>query len=124
MVTWTTSGCTAIRSRTRWALSVESWVTTVRAAAKACLPTRQTCRSVIRVPSLVGGASTAARKAKLHVNGESHAEIDDRRPESLAAVAYGVMRGARIVRVHDVAGTVRVCRTVEAILAEAPVAVP
>src|ERR1700681_1222620 len=43
-VTWTTSGCTAIRSRTRWALSIESWVTTVRAAAKACLPTRQTCR--------------------------------------------------------------------------------
>src|SRR5437762_655613 len=31
-------------------------------------------------------------------------EIDDRRPESLAAVAYGVMHGCRVVRVHDVAG--------------------
>jgi len=43
-------------------------------------------------------------------------EIDDRRPESLAAVAYGVMYGCRIVRVHDVAGTARVCRTIEALL--------
>jgi dihydropteroate synthase len=43
-------------------------------------------------------------------------EIDDRRPESLAAVAYGVMHGCRVVRVHDVVGTARVCRTVEALL--------
>jgi len=43
-------------------------------------------------------------------------EIDDRRPESLAAVAFGVMHGCRIVRVHDVAGTARVCRTIEALL--------
>ncbi len=43
-------------------------------------------------------------------------EIDDRRDVSLAAVAYGVLHGCRIVRVHDVGGTVRVCRTVEAIL--------
>jgi dihydropteroate synthase len=43
-------------------------------------------------------------------------EIDDRRDESLAAVAYGVARGCRIVRVHDVQGSVRVCRTVEALL--------
>jgi dihydropteroate synthase len=41
--------------------------------------------------------------------------IDDRRDVSLAAVAYGVAHGCRIVRVHDVAGTVRVCRMVEAI---------
>jgi dihydropteroate synthase len=51
-------------------------------------------------------------------------DINDRRDASLAAAAYGVARGARIVRVHDVAGTVRVCRTVEAILAETPVTVP
>jgi len=51
-------------------------------------------------------------------------DLGDRRDASLAAAAYGVAHGARIVRVHDVAGTVRVCRTVEAILAEAPVAVP
>jgi dihydropteroate synthase len=43
--------------------------------------------------------------------------IDDRREESLAAVAYGVAHGCRIVRVHDVAGTVRICRTVEALAA-------
>jgi dihydropteroate synthase len=45
-------------------------------------------------------------------------EIDDRRDASLAAVAYGVAHGCRIVRVHDVAGSVRVCRTIEALLAE------
>ena len=44
-------------------------------------------------------------------------EIDDRREESLAAVAYGVACGCRVVRVHDVAGTRRVCRTLEALLA-------
>ena len=44
-------------------------------------------------------------------------EISDRREASLAAVAYGVMHGCRIVRVHDVAGTMRVCRTIEALLA-------
>jgi dihydropteroate synthase len=43
-------------------------------------------------------------------------EIDDRRDASLAAVAYGVAHGCRIVRVHDVAGTTRVCRTIEALL--------
>lgn len=44
-------------------------------------------------------------------------DVDDRRDASLAAVAYGVAHGARIVRVHDVAGTVRMCRTIEAVLA-------
>ena len=42
--------------------------------------------------------------------------IDVRRVPSLAAVAYGVSHGCRIVRVHDVAGTVRVVRIVERIL--------
>src|SRR4029077_10296895 len=37
-------------------------------------------------------------------------DIDDRRAESLGAVAYGVLAGCRVLRVHDVAGTVRVCR--------------
>ena len=46
--------------------------------------------------------------------------IDDRRDVSLAAVAYGVAHGCRIVRVHDVAGSVKVCRMVEAILENAP----
>ena len=43
-------------------------------------------------------------------------DIDERRSASLAAAAYAVGRGCRIVRAHDVAGTVRVCRMVEAIL--------
>ena len=43
-------------------------------------------------------------------------DIDDRRDASLAAVAYGVARGCRIVRVHDVRGSARVCRMVEAVL--------
>ncbi|MGQ0825406.1 MAG: dihydropteroate synthase [Actinomycetota bacterium] len=42
--------------------------------------------------------------------------IDDRRSESLAAVAYGVIQGCRVVRVHDVQGSVRVCRIAEALL--------
>jgi dihydropteroate synthase len=43
-------------------------------------------------------------------------DIDARRAPSMAATAYGVSHGCRIVRVHDVAGTVRVVRTVERIL--------
>jgi dihydropteroate synthase len=43
-------------------------------------------------------------------------DIADRRPESLASVAYGVAHGCRVVRVHDVRGSARVCRVVEAIL--------
>jgi dihydropteroate synthase len=43
-------------------------------------------------------------------------DIDDRRAESLAAVAYGAMHGCRIMRVHDVQGTARICRTIEALL--------
>jgi dihydropteroate synthase len=40
-------------------------------------------------------------------------DIDARRAASLASVAYGVAHGCRIVRVHDVAGSVAVCRMVE-----------
>jgi dihydropteroate synthase len=43
--------------------------------------------------------------------------IDERRDASLAAVAFGVMHGCRIVRVHDVAGSVRVSRMIEALQA-------
>jgi dihydropteroate synthase len=43
-------------------------------------------------------------------------DIADRRAASLAAVAYGVAHGCRIVRVHDVKGTVQACRMVTAIL--------
>jgi dihydropteroate synthase len=50
--------------------------------------------------------------------------INERRDASLAAVAYGVVHGCRIVRVHDVAGSVRVCRMTEAIAAWSPDGVP
>jgi len=43
-------------------------------------------------------------------------DIDDRGHASLAATAYGVAHGCRIVRVHDVAGSARVCRMIQAIL--------
>ena len=49
--------------------------------------------------------------------------VEARRAPSLAAVAYGVAHGCRIVRVHDVAGTVRVVRVIERIL-EAEAVVP
>lgn len=47
-------------------------------------------------------------------------DIDERRDASLAAAALGVGLGCRIVRAHDVAGTVRVCRTVQAVLEARP----
>jgi dihydropteroate synthase len=43
-------------------------------------------------------------------------DIGDRREVSLATVAYGVGRGCRIVRVHDVRGSVHVARVMQAIL--------
>jgi dihydropteroate synthase len=43
-------------------------------------------------------------------------DLDARRAASLAAVAYGVAHGCRIVRVHDVAGSVQVCRMVDALV--------
>lgn len=44
-------------------------------------------------------------------------DIDSRGSASLAAVAVGVSLGCRIVRVHDVAGTKAVCRTLAAVMA-------
>ena len=43
-------------------------------------------------------------------------DVNERRGASLAAVAYGVAHGCRIVRVHDVLGSVQVCRMIEAIV--------
>jgi dihydropteroate synthase len=43
-------------------------------------------------------------------------EIDHRREASLAAAALGMARGCRLLRVHDVAGTVRVRDVMAAIL--------
>lgn len=43
-------------------------------------------------------------------------EVSDRREASLAANALGILRGCRILRVHDVAGMVRVRDSIEKIL--------
>ena len=43
-------------------------------------------------------------------------EIDQRRDASLSATALGIARGCRIIRAHDVRGTVRVRDTVAAVL--------
>ena len=43
-------------------------------------------------------------------------DIDNRHEASLAAAALGVSLGCRIVRVHDVAGTRRVCDALAAVL--------
>jgi len=42
--------------------------------------------------------------------------VDARRAPSMAVAAYGAIHGCRIMRVHDVAGTVRVVRLIERIL--------
>jgi dihydropteroate synthase len=42
--------------------------------------------------------------------------IDERRDASLAAAALGISRGCRVVRAHDVAGTVRVRDVLEAVM--------
>ena len=49
-----------------------------------------------------------------------HLEIGERREASLAAAALGIARGCRVLRVHDVAGTVRVRDALAAVLAERP----
>ena len=43
-------------------------------------------------------------------------ELNERREASLAAAALGIARGCRVVRVHDVAGAVRVRDALESIL--------
>lgn len=43
-------------------------------------------------------------------------EVGDRRAASLAAAALGVSLGCRVIRVHDVRGTRRVCDTLAAVL--------
>lgn len=44
--------------------------------------------------------------------------LDERSNASLAAAAYGITAGCRILRVHDVAGTVRIRDMLAAVLAE------
>jgi dihydropteroate synthase len=42
-------------------------------------------------------------------------EVDQRREASLSASALGILRGCRVLRVHDVAGTVQVRDAIEAV---------
>jgi dihydropteroate synthase len=46
-------------------------------------------------------------------------EVTERREPSLAATALGIAAGCRIVRVHDVRGSVRVRDTLARVLEEA-----
>ncbi len=43
-------------------------------------------------------------------------DVADRREPTLAATALGVLRGCRVIRVHDVRGTRRVCDVIAAVL--------
>lgn len=43
-------------------------------------------------------------------------EVTERRTPTMAALAVGIVGGCRVLRVHDVAGTRRVCSVLEAIL--------
>jgi dihydropteroate synthase len=51
-------------------------------------------------------------------------EVDERGEASIAAAVVAALGGARIVRVHDTAGTVRALRAVEAIMGWSPPAAP
>ncbi|MDN7123317.1 dihydropteroate synthase [Pseudidiomarina terrestris] len=65
----------------------------------------------LQLPLLVG----VSRKSMLgHVTGR---EVEDRLPASLAAATIAAMKGARIIRVHDVRETVDAMKVVAATLA-------
>jgi len=66
------------------------------------------------VPLLVSASNKTFLGALLQL------DIGERRDASLAAVALGAARGARIFRVHDVAGTRRVVDAIDAVLAARP----
>ena len=73
-------------------------------------------RESARLASL-GFALLVSASNKTFLGKVLNLEIDERREASLGAAALGIARGARIVRVHDVAGTVRVRNVMAAISA-------
>ncbi len=88
-------------------------------------PVSTSARRPRRAPSSCGRAtrspSTGTRCCSRRRTSASWAtllelELDARRAASLATVAYGVAHGCRIVRVHDVEGSVAVCRMTEALV--------
>lgn len=78
-----------------------------------------------RLGELTGGRRVLVAASRKDVVGETlDLPLDERLEGSLALVALSVLHGARIVRVHDVTGSVRVVRMVEAVMGARPPAAP
>ena len=82
-----------------------------KTAAQSAVLLRESERLAALGPTLLLSASN-----KTFLGALLDLPVEDRREPSLAAVAYGVMHGCRIVRVHDVRGSLRVVRVVQAVL--------
>jgi len=112
--------CAFLAERARWALSagipaesvmLDAGLDLGKTAAQSAVLLRESARlAALGHPLLL----SASNKTFLGVLLDQ--AIDRRRWSSLAATAYGVARGVRIVRAHDVAGTVRVVRMVATLL--------
>ena len=89
------------RKRPGWTRSRSS---SMPGSTSASRPRRARCCSArAAVHAALGYPLLLSASNKRFVGELLDREIDDRRTESLAAVAYGVMHGCRVVRVHDVA---------------------
>lgn len=78
-----------------------------------------------RLPELTEGRRVLVAASRKDVVGETlDLPLEERLEGSLALVALSVLGGARIVRVHDVAASVRAVRMVEAVLGTRPPAAP
>ena len=79
---------------------------------------RTLCEALVEARKSAGlSQHELARRLKRSQSFIAKLEVGERRDPSLAAVALGVSRGCRIVRVHDVAGTRRVVDVLAGILA-------
>lgn len=78
-----------------------------------------------RLPELTRDRRVLVAASRKDVVGETlDLPLEERLEGSLALVALSVLQGAAIVRVHDVAASVRVVRMVEAVLGSRPPATP
>lgn len=78
-----------------------------------------------RLPELTEGRRVLVAASRKDVVGETlDLPLEERLEGSLALVALSVLHGAAIVRVHDVKGSVRTVRMVEAVMGERPPAAP
>ncbi|MGH8972191.1 MAG: dihydropteroate synthase [Acidimicrobiia bacterium] len=120
--------CAFLAERARWAVDagippesvmLDAGLDLGKTAAQSAVLLRESPRlATLGHPLLL----SASNKTFLGVHLDQ--AIDERRWSSHAATAYAVARGARIVRVHDVAGTVRIVRTVQALLEPASPGTP